>query len=353
MCIRDRTTVVTWTFEDTNGNISTQTQNVIINDVTAPVADVANLEDITAECSVDTLTAPTATDNCSGTITGTTTTTFPITAQGITVVTWTFTDDNGNTNTQTQNVEVIDATMPINLDDEYIICNDSENGGLGYVIIDSGLTSENFTFVWKDEFGNILSNEEVYQINQGGFYSLEIYSSGCLLGIEEFTVIEINTPTAIVDIITEDFSNNNIITITPTSNGTYEFSIDQGVWQNDGIFMNVNTGSHTLEVRDVRGCGEKVYEIYIIDYPRFFTPNGDGFNDIWNISGLPTELNSKIYIFDRFGKLLKEINPSGYGWDGTFNGQQMPTNDYWFIVKYSDLITGELKEFRSHFTLKR
>jgi gliding motility-associated-like protein len=103
----------------------------------------------------------------------------------------------------------------------------------------------------------------------------------------------------------------------------------------------------------VRGCGEKVYEIYIIDYPRFFTPNGDGFNDIWNISGLPTDLNSKIYIFDRFGKLLKEISPSGYGWDGTFNGQQMPTNDYWFIVKYSDLITGELKEFRSHFTLKR
>ena len=347
------TTVVTWTFEDASGNISTQTQNVVIDDVTAPVPDVADLEDVTAECSVDTLTVPTATDNCSGTITGTTSTVLPITAQGTTVVTWTFEDASGNISTQTQNVEVIDATMPINLDDEYIICNDSENGGLGYVIIDSGLTSENFTFVWKDEFGNILSNEEVYQINQGGFYSLEIYSSGCLLGIEEFTVIEINTPTAVVDIITEDFSNNNIITITPTSNGTYEFSIDQGVWQSDGIFMNVNTGSHTLEVRDVRGCGEKVYEIYIIDYPRFFTPNGDGFNDIWNISGLPTELNSKIYIFDRFGKLLKEISPSGYGWDGTFNGQQMPTNDYWFIVKYSDLITGELKEFRSHFTLKR
>ena len=66
------TTVVTWTFEDTNGNISTQTQNVIINDVTAPVVDVVNLEDVTAECSVDTLTAPTATDNCAGTITGTT-----------------------------------------------------------------------------------------------------------------------------------------------------------------------------------------------------------------------------------------------------------------------------------------
>ena len=90
------TTVVTWTFEDASGNISTQTQNVIINDVTAPVADVTTLSDVTAECSVDALTAPTATDNCEGPITGTTTTTFPITTQGTTVVTWTFEDASGN-----------------------------------------------------------------------------------------------------------------------------------------------------------------------------------------------------------------------------------------------------------------
>ena len=97
-------TEVTWTFTDNEGNISTQTQNVIIDDVSAPVTDVADLEDVTAECSVDSLSAPTATDNCSGTITGTTTTSFPITAQGTTVVTWSFTDSSGNTSTQTQNV---------------------------------------------------------------------------------------------------------------------------------------------------------------------------------------------------------------------------------------------------------
>jgi hypothetical protein len=107
------TTVVTWTFVDNEGNISTQTQNVIIDDVTAPVADVANLADVTAECSVDTLTAPTATDNCSGTITGTTTTALPITAQGTTVVTWTFVDNEGNTTTQTQNVIIDDVTAPV------------------------------------------------------------------------------------------------------------------------------------------------------------------------------------------------------------------------------------------------
>ena len=89
------TTVVTWTYDDGNGNTITQTQNVIIDDVTAPVADVATLADVTAECEVASITAPTATDNCGGTITATTDAIFPIIAQGTTVVTWTYDDGNG------------------------------------------------------------------------------------------------------------------------------------------------------------------------------------------------------------------------------------------------------------------
>mgnify|MGYP003312091409 FL=1 len=70
------------------------------------------MADVTAECEVTAITAPTATDNCGGSITGTTTTTFPITAQGTTVVTWTYDDGNGNTSTQTQNVVISDVTAP-------------------------------------------------------------------------------------------------------------------------------------------------------------------------------------------------------------------------------------------------
>ncbi len=107
------TTVVTWTYDDGNGNTVTQNQNVIIDDITAPVPDLATLPDITAECEITTLTAPTATDNCVGSVTGTTTTTLPITAQGTTVVTWTYDDGNGNTSTQTQTVIVDDVTAPV------------------------------------------------------------------------------------------------------------------------------------------------------------------------------------------------------------------------------------------------
>src|SRR5690606_25298103 len=88
----------------------TQTQNVVITDTTDPI--IPSLADVTVgQCSGTPL-APTTTDNCAGTITGTTSTTFPITAQGLTVVTWTFDDGNGNVVTADQNVTVNNTTLP-------------------------------------------------------------------------------------------------------------------------------------------------------------------------------------------------------------------------------------------------
>ncbi len=101
--------VVTWTFDDGNGNTSTATQNVIVDDVTAPSAPT--IADATGECSV-TVSAPSATDNCSGTVTGTTSDPTTYNVQGSYVVTWTFDDGNGNTSTATQNVIVDDVTAP-------------------------------------------------------------------------------------------------------------------------------------------------------------------------------------------------------------------------------------------------
>lgn len=105
------TTTITWTYTDNSGNTSTQTQNIIVNDNTAPVEDVATLPDLTAACEITSLTPPTATDNCAGAITGTTTTVLPINAS--TVVTWTYDDGNGNIATQTQNVVINDALAPV------------------------------------------------------------------------------------------------------------------------------------------------------------------------------------------------------------------------------------------------
>lgn len=135
------TTVVTWAYDDGNGNIAFQNQNVIIDDTTAPVPDAASLPDVIAECEVTTLTPPTATDNCGGTITVTNNATLPITSQGTTVVIWTFDDGNGNTITQNQNVIIDDVTDPVavcsNLE---IILDSAGNATITAAQIDGGST---------------------------------------------------------------------------------------------------------------------------------------------------------------------------------------------------------------------
>ena len=106
-------TVVTWIYTDENGNSSSQTQNVFIEDQTAPIADVASLSTVQSECEVSVLNAPTATDNCSGKIEGTHNANLPITQQGTTTVTWTYTDNAGNQSTQTQDIIILDETAPV------------------------------------------------------------------------------------------------------------------------------------------------------------------------------------------------------------------------------------------------
>jgi hypothetical protein len=98
------TTVVIWTYTNANSQTTTQNQNVVIDDVTDPIPDAMSLADVTAECEVTSLTAPTATDNCGGSVTITNATTFPIMAT--TIVVWTYDDGNGNSVTQNQNVTI-------------------------------------------------------------------------------------------------------------------------------------------------------------------------------------------------------------------------------------------------------
>ncbi|MBN2663226.1 MAG: T9SS type A sorting domain-containing protein [Bacteroidales bacterium] len=106
-------TVITWTYDDGNGNTATQMQNVTIEqDVTAPIPDIATLDDLTGECSVMVSTYPTATDDCSGVVTASTTDPLEYTEQGTYTITWTYDDGNGNTSIQNQTVVVADITLP-------------------------------------------------------------------------------------------------------------------------------------------------------------------------------------------------------------------------------------------------
>ena len=92
----------------------------------------------------------------------------------------------------------------------------------------------------------------------------------------------------------------------------------------------------------------------MIGYPKFFTPNNDGFNDTWQIQGVNENIyaTSNIEIFNRFGKMVAKISPKGDGWNGTYDGLALPSSDYWFSVELIDN-NGNSKIRKGHFSLIR
>jgi gliding motility-associated-like protein len=167
------------------------------------------------------------------------------------------------------------------------------------------------------------------------------------------TVNPSNTLVSISWTVTDAFTKNQIVTVTATAAGNYLYQLDSGPFQTSAVFENVSSGLHSITVIDLGGCSAPITDnnVLVIGYPKYFTPNGDGYNDIWNITSLSDQLNTRIYIFDRYGKLLKDISPNGSGWDGTYIGQPMPADDYWFTVEYSE--QNIIKKYKSHFSLKR
>jgi gliding motility-associated-like protein len=250
----------------------------------------------------------------------------------------------------------VDLLPIFDLNDEYILCVDSN--GTEVVeppILDTGLSDVEYDFEWSLN-GVVIAGatSSSYLALQGGTYEVIVINiaSGCQ-NTDSTLVIESGPPIVTAVLTTVAFAENHVIEASVTGNGVYEFSLDDGAWQESNIFENVSGGLHTVKARDLNGCGIGETTILVIDYPHYFTPNGDGYNDTWNIYGIQTQANSKIYIFDRYGKLVKQLSPTGEGWNGTFNGTLLPTSDYWFTVEYDEPISGERKTFRAHFTLKR
>ena len=160
------------------------------------------------------------------------------------------------------------------------------------------------------------------------------------------------------DITIVELSDNNSITINNENNNLgnveYEFALDDrfGLFQDEPFFDRVEAGPHTIYVRDKSKCVTVEFDVFILGFPKFFTPNNDGSNDTWQIKGIETDFSnaSVVNIYDRYGKLVKQLNAKNGKWDGRFNGSQLPTSDYWFVAQLIDQ-TGVKRIYRGHFSL--
>ncbi|MGO2357044.1 MAG: T9SS type B sorting domain-containing protein [Mesonia sp.] len=162
--------------------------------------------------------------------------------------------------------------------------------------------------------------------------------------------VSVSEKAEIITIDIEDWTaQNNSITVEVNGEGDYLYSLDDVQYQESNQFFNLEySKDYTVYVKDKNGCGIATQAVYLLYYPKFLTPNHDGINDTWQIFNSHREPELKIYIFDRFGKLLTKINPRSRGWDGTYHGKAMPSNDYWFLVERKNG-----KRYTGHFTLKR
>lgn len=218
------------------------------------------------------------------------------------------------------------------------------------ITLTSGLINDipnNYYYEWS-------TGEDTFEIevNEPGTYTVRVTNTDGCFKDRTITVIPAEIAT-ITDIQITDATSNNSISVFVSGEGIYQYALDNinGPYQDSNVFTNVDFGFHTVYVRDIENdCGISQELVSVIGFPKFFTPDGDEYNPFWQVKGLSSQFqpNTEILIFDRYGKLLAEIDPLGPGWDGRYNGADMPSSDYWYVVTLQD---GRV--FRSHFTLKR
>ncbi|HMK06525.1 MAG TPA: T9SS type B sorting domain-containing protein, partial [Flavobacterium sp.] len=266
--------------------------------------------------------------------------------------TYTFTPDSGQCATiAALSIVIVDNAVRA---ENHYVCVDALGNALTTILIDTGLSPADNSFSWTFNGGPDANTASSYPTNIPGTYVVVATNlmTGCTAMTLTAEVIAIVPATAIAT-VSNDFDDVQQIVVAITGGlGDYEYQLDNGPFQTSNVFHITDGGDYTINVRDNLGCNSFQLHVTALSFPNFFTPNGDGFNDTWNIKGLPNNQDARISIFDRYGKLVKQIATRGNGWDGLYNGNELPSTDYWFLLNYEDK-NGVRKEFKSHFSLKR
>jgi gliding motility-associated-like protein len=224
-------------------------------------------------------------------------------------------------------------------DEQAILCSNEANIALD---AGSGFTS----YTWNT---TPPTTGQVFYADKPGIYSVNVTNANNCTGTKTFTVLP-SGPATGATITANDFTGGqNSFTVTPQGTGSYEYSLNGGAYQPVPVFSNLAAGQYILSIRDTNGCGPDYTEtVYVLDYPLFFTPNGDGINEIWRIPYLQFSPQATVNVFDRYGKQINSFKGSDAGWNGTYNGTPLPSSDYWFIIT---LENGRI--IKGHFSMIR
>ena len=175
------------------------------------------------------------------------------------------------------------------------------------------------------------------------------HSNGCVQSTPFFNIDEVIP----LEILLEEGETNEIIAFVEGGSGIYEYYLNGESYGSTNTFIVYESGVYTVSVRDSYGC--EVSATISIEYvdiciPNYFTPNGDNVQDEWGPGCASQYQNLEFDIFDRYGRKVASLNVN-QKWDGTYDGRELPTGDYWYVVRLND--SNDDRDFVGHFTLYR
>jgi len=193
--------------------------------------------------------------------------------------------------------------------------------------------------------------ESITVSNEGSYWvTVTKDNSGIICSSTKAFLVTLSNVATISNIEVSDWTDTDnviVVYLSSSSLGDYEYSLDGINYQDSNTISGLKSGDYTVYVRDKNGCGIVTQEVFILNYPKYFTPNGDGNHDTWSVKFSEKESTLVTKIFDRYGKFIKQLNAMS-SWDGTYNGNNLPSSDYWFIVTRAN---GKI--YKGHFAMKR
>lgn len=191
-------------------------------------------------------------------------------------------------------------------------------------------------------FRPVGTNSSSLPVASGGYYYLLVDDgNGCIdsAGLVEVKqvdiVIEVNASpmfidegnSSVLDVVVNQVDSIEVIWTDLTTNQTYFGDVVE--------VAPIKTTAYLVLVKKGR-CwaeGEVAVEVNgVIKIPSAFTPNGDGENDEWHISGLAGYPYVVVKVYNRWGNVVHEQYGSYVPWDGTISGEDVPVGTYYYII---------------------
>jgi gliding motility-associated-like protein len=196
---------------------------------------------------------------------------------------------------------------------------------------------DDVTYLW-----NTGETTKRIEVSEAGEYSVLVTNANGCSNSRDYVVEQIFLPT-----IRRITSDGPSIIISTKNEGNFQYSLDGSTYQTTPIFEVAAGGFYTIYLQNTEDCGVVTQDFFHLIIPKFFTPNGDSVNDTFELDGLEVFTNVTFSIFDRYGNLIKFGNKNSTSWDGSFQGNQLPEDDYWFVIE------ADTTQFKGHFSLKR